>query len=67
MLATLGRGERPDMATMAAGPLDELVALHEEPGVLAALEEIESTRQRAGVPDVLLSRWPPCPSRKRRR
>ena len=57
VLAALGRGERPDMATtMAAGPLDELVALHEELGVLAALEEVESTRERAGISDVLLLR-----------
>jgi hypothetical protein len=55
VLAALGQGERPDMATtMASGPLDELVALQEELGVLAALEEVESTRERAGVPDVLL-------------
>jgi hypothetical protein len=57
VLAALGRGERPDMATtMASGPLDELVALHEELGVLAALEEVESMRERAGVSDVLLLR-----------
>ena len=42
--------------TMASRPLDELVALHEELGVLAALEEIESTRERAGIPAVLLLR-----------
>ena len=57
VLAALERGECPDMATtMASGPLDELVALHEELGVLAALEEVESTRERAGVSDVLLLR-----------
>ena len=57
VLAALGRGERPDMATtMASGPLDELVALHEELGVLAALEEVESQREREGIPDVLLLR-----------
>jgi hypothetical protein len=57
VLAALGRGERPDMATtMASGPLDELVALHEELGVLAALEEVDSTRERAGINDVLLLR-----------
>jgi hypothetical protein len=33
-----------------------LVALHEELGVLAALEEVESTRERAGVSDGLLLR-----------
>src|SRR5438105_13864779 len=42
--------------TMASGPLDELVALHEELGVLAALEEVESQREREGIPDVLLLR-----------
>lgn len=57
VLAALGRGERPDLATtMAWGPLDELVALHEELGVLAALEAVESTRERAGISDVLLRR-----------
>lgn len=54
VVAALGRGERPDMATtMASGPLDELVALHEELGVL---EEVEVQRERAGVPDALLLR-----------
>lgn len=57
VVAALQQGERPDMATtMASGALDELVALHEELGVLAALEEVESTRERAGVPDGLLLR-----------
>jgi hypothetical protein len=36
------RGERPDLGTtMASGPLDELVALHEELGVFAQLDELE--------------------------
>jgi hypothetical protein len=39
--------------TMASGPLDELVALHEELGVLAALEEVQSQRERAGIADAL--------------
>src|SRR6266481_528820 len=53
----LRRGERPDLATtMASGPLDELVALHEEWGSLAILEELEVQRARAGVPDELLLR-----------
>lgn len=57
VLATLRRGERPDMATtMACGPLDELVALHEELGVLAALGEVAVPRQRAGLDDALLLR-----------
>jgi hypothetical protein len=53
----LRRGERPDLATtMASGPLDELVALHEELGIFAILEEVEVQRERAGVPDELLLR-----------
>ncbi len=51
----LRRGERPDLATtMASGPLDELVALHEELGIFAILDELEVQRARAGVPDELL-------------
>ncbi len=50
----LRRGERPDLATtMASGPLDELVALHQELGILAILDELEVQRTRAGVPDEL--------------
>jgi Transposase DDE domain len=53
----LRRGERPDLATtMASGPLDELVALHEELGIFAILDEVEVQRARAGVPDELLLR-----------
>ncbi len=53
----LRRGERPDLATtMASGRLDELVALHEELGIFAILEEVEAQRKRAGVPDELLLR-----------
>jgi hypothetical protein len=55
--AALQRGERPDLATtMASGPLDELVALHEELGIFAILDEVEVQRTRAGVPDELLLR-----------
>src|SRR5213082_1627549 len=55
--AALQRGERPDLATtMASAPLDELVALHEELGIFAILEEVEVQRKRAGVPDALLLR-----------
>src|SRR5260370_15355071 len=55
--AALQRGQRPDLATtMASGPLDELVALHEELGIFAILEEVEAQRKRAGVPDELLLR-----------
>src|SRR5438105_1420531 len=57
VLAALRRGERPDWATtMACGPLDELVALHEELGILKAVDQLEVTRQRSGVPDPLLLR-----------
>lgn len=57
VLAALQRGERPDLAaTTACGPLDELVALHEELGVLAALDGLEVERERAGLPDRLLLR-----------
>jgi hypothetical protein len=53
----LRRGDRPDLATtMASGPLDELVALHEELGIFAILDELEVQRARAGVPDELLLR-----------
>src|SRR5881227_1557167 len=55
--AALQRGDRPDLATtMASGPLDELVALHQELGILAILDEVEVQRARAGVPDELLLR-----------
>jgi hypothetical protein len=53
----LSRGERPDLATtMASGPLDELVALHEELGILTLLDELEVQRTRTGIPDELLLR-----------
>ena len=53
----LRRGERPDLATtMASGPLDELVAVHEALGIFAILDELEVQRKRAGVPDGLLLR-----------
>src|SRR5213595_2158717 len=55
--AALRRGERPDLATtMASGPLDELVALLEEVGIFAIVEQLEVQRKRAGVPDALLLR-----------
>jgi hypothetical protein len=41
---------------MASGPLDELVALHQEVGIFAILDEVEVQRARAGVPDELLLR-----------
>ncbi len=55
--AALRAGCRPDMATTTAGgPLDELVALHDELGGFAALAGLASTRRRAGVADELLVR-----------
>src|SRR3989440_2455549 len=51
----LKRGERPDLATtMASGPLDELVALHEELGIFGILDKLEVQRERAGVSDEVL-------------
>jgi hypothetical protein len=53
----LARREPIDMATtMASGPLDELVALHEELGIFAALEALRPERQRRGLDDGLLLR-----------
>lgn len=57
VLAALARGERPDLATtLSAGVVDELVALHEELGILDILDEVPLDRERAGVPDGLLLR-----------
>jgi len=57
VVAALQRGERPDLATtMACGPLDELVALQEELGIWAALDEVVVGRQRADLSDALLLR-----------
>ena len=48
--AGLRRGERPDLATpLGTGVLDELLALHEELGILGAVGELAVMRQRAGV------------------
>src|SRR5436305_3127427 len=53
----LRRGERPDLATtMASGPLDELVALHQALGIFALVDELEVQRTRAGIDDELLLR-----------
>src|SRR6266568_3291590 len=57
VVEALRRGERPDLATtMASGSLDELVALHQDLGIFAILDELEAQRARAGVPDELLLR-----------
>jgi hypothetical protein len=54
VLDALRRGQRPLMATtMASGPLDELLALHIELGILEALPV---ARQRDGLADPLLLR-----------
>src|SRR5438094_1126090 len=53
----LRRGERPDLATtMASGPLDELVALHQALGIFAIVDGLEVQRTRAGIDDELLLR-----------
>jgi hypothetical protein len=53
----LRAGQRPDLATtMASGPLDELVALHQELGIYAIVEELEVQRRRVGIADELLLR-----------
>lgn len=57
VVAALRRGERPDMATtMASGPLDELVGLHEKLGIFDALDALTTDRQRSGIEDRLLLR-----------
>lgn len=57
VIGALQRGQRPDMATtMASGPLDELVGLHDELGVFDTLDVLPSQRQRRGVEDKLLLR-----------
>lgn len=50
-------GAHPDLATtMASGPLDDLVGLHEELGVFAALDSLDPQRMREGIDDRLGSR-----------
>src|SRR5262249_18796371 len=58
----LRRGQRPELATtMACGPLDELVALHDQLGILPAVAGLHVPRQRAGLPDRLVPPPPPAP------
>jgi hypothetical protein len=53
----LRRGPRPDVATaLACGPLDELLALHDELAALPAVADLHVQRRRAGLPDRLLLR-----------
>jgi hypothetical protein len=57
VVEALRRGERPELATtMASGPLDELVGLHQELGIFAIIDELEGERRRAGIADELLLR-----------
>jgi hypothetical protein len=57
VVEALKRGERPDLATtMHSGPLDELIALHDELGVFDSLDDVPTNRQRRGVEDKLLLR-----------
>jgi hypothetical protein len=57
VLELLRRKERPLMATStASGPLDELLALHDELGVFDALDSLVTHRQREGLDDALLFR-----------
>lgn len=57
VVAALRRGEPIDMATnLGHTQLDELVALHEELGILPAVERLAVNRARGGVPDDLLLR-----------
>ena len=57
VLDALRQGQRPELATtMACGPLDELLALHDELGALPAVAGLHVPRQRAGLPDPLLLR-----------
>ena len=51
----LKNGERPDMATTISRTwLDDLVGLHEQLGIFAALEQLPVARKREGVADSLL-------------
>ena len=57
VLDDLRRGVRPLMATtMSSGPLDELIALHDELGAFDALDQLPVARQREGIDDDLLFR-----------
>lgn len=57
VVGALRSGQRPDMATTtSSGPLDELVALHEQLGILSALDAMPVERSRRGIDDDLLLR-----------
>lgn len=55
--ARLAAGERPQLAmTTAVGPLDEVVALHDELGAMAAIADLAIDRHRPGLDDAVLLR-----------
>ena len=57
VLGQLRLGAVPEMvAPTAIGPLDRLIALHDELGACAAVEALDSVRGRAGLPAGLLLR-----------
>ncbi|HEX4129384.1 MAG TPA: hypothetical protein VHZ24_05030 [Pirellulales bacterium] len=51
VVSALRQGRRPEMATTtASGRLDKLVGLHEQLGILAALDEVPVERRRHPLP-----------------
>jgi hypothetical protein len=57
VLEALRANRRPDLATTSSsGPLDELVALHRQLGILDLMDELEVRRRRSGIEDGLLLR-----------
>lgn len=57
VLGQLRLGAVPEMvAPTAIGPLDRLIALHDELGAFAAVEALDTVRGRAGLPEGLLLR-----------
>jgi hypothetical protein len=57
VVEALQGGRQPEMVTtMSSGPLDELVALHDELGIFSALGKVEVQRERQGLSDALLLR-----------
>ena len=55
--AKVRAGERPELVTTTAvGPLDALVAVHEELGMMTVVEGLANGRQRRGIADDLLMR-----------
>lgn len=57
VVEALRAGRRPDMATtQSSGPLDDLVALHRELGILDYIDQLDVQRKRRGIDDRLLLR-----------